>query len=379
MRFFSTFQLRPEITKAALKLFKEPTNIQYEAIPKILEKQNVVINAETGSGKTLAYMLPLISNLKDNRNVFNRDSPELLILVPNKHLQMQTMSVLNEVSKLMSKELSFSVVPAPILPTAHREPIQIGVGVPSSILSVYKKHNQLTKFLENTRMIAIDEVDFIFSDPVGLELWSKLLAILQSSKRKDGPAQYCFIAATLPPEKDSNHKTPSFIIKKGLRKTHVEIIQTNEIHATPAGISSIKLGLEEVFIRITEENKSDLLMNLINGLKDGDQCIVFCSSGNSSKKVFNSLSSLPINLVCINDEMRREDRTALLLKLANSRPQGKPQVIVATDMISRGTDFKHTNVIIHFDFPKFAKDYIHRVGRTCRGLNENGKCKLNLI
>lgn len=75
----------------------------------------------------------------------------------------------------------------------------------------------------------------------------------------------------------------------------------------------------------------------------------------------------------IHGNLEKHDRTKDILRMAIDKPMAIPHVIVATDIISRGVDFKHATIVVHFDFPGFAKDYIHRVGRTCRG-SAFGKC-----
>jgi superfamily II DNA/RNA helicase len=372
LRLFHSL-LKPEINAAVQKLgIHSPTEIQSIAIPQLLKPGHKIITAETGSGKTLAYLLPAIQRMEGIHS--HPHSPKVLIVVPSQHLQLQVTTTLSQLSDQLDKPFAFSVIPPPEgIPQSQLPPLDIGVTTIGCLTSRVAKLDELTKLLYYTRIVVMDEVDELLKDKVGRKFVDRLLQALKFKKNKDKRpmADFIFSAATLPPKKAKNDKTPRNIIQKEFKG--VETISTDGIHSTPE-------GLEEAFVRLEKsDQKMSHLVSLLHAANQKEQILVFCNSPASAETVYQDLQvkfpSLMLSLV--HGDVQMTQRTETILQIANQKPT-QPHVIVATDLVARGVDFKYTSTVIHYDFPQFAKNYLHRVGRTCRGIVKSGKCKLTL-
>jgi superfamily II DNA/RNA helicase len=228
-RLFHSFNLKEKLVNAASKSYQRPTEIQRIAIPAIMMNQHTIICSETGTGKTLTYLLPLLNNLLENPTAKNKESPQGLILVPSRHLQLQVIATMQN---LVESSLQISVIPAPEgIPKSKAQHIDVGVGTPGSILQRYPKQADLLKLLENTSFIVVDEADYMFKDESGSKLLSRIAQLLRS--RKDS-LKYVFVAATFPAPITPKHKTALTLIKKEF---------PNAVHIATGGVHQISPGL----------------------------------------------------------------------------------------------------------------------------------------
>jgi superfamily II DNA/RNA helicase len=369
VRYFHSL-LKPEINAAVHKLgIQVPTQIQSIAIPALLKSGHKIITAETGSGKTLAYLLPAIQRLE--QFTAHPHSPKVLIIVPSQHLQLQLTTTIAQLSDRMEKPITFSVIPPPEgIPQSQLLPLDIGVTTIGSLTSRVAKLEDLTKMLFYTRIVMLDEVDELLKDKTGRKFVDRLLQALKFKKNKvkRPMADFIFCAATLPPKKAKNDKTPRSIIQKAFKG--VETLSTEGIHTTPK-------GLIETFVRLeNSKQKMDHLLSLLHDFSQNEQKLVFCNTPSNAETLYdalrNKIPSTKIDLV--HGDMPITQRTETILQAANQVPT-QPHLIIATDVLARGVDFKHASSVIHYDFPQFAKNYIHRVGRTCRGNTTTGECK----
>ncbi|KAJ3310970.1 putative ATP-dependent RNA helicase ddx28 [Boothiomyces sp. JEL0838] len=338
LRIFKRFN--SSIPNLAYFPFPNPTEIQRLAIPKLLEKKNLIITAETGSGKTLTYLLPMLQNLKEPEKVF---SPQILVIVPNNHLQMQTNQVLLELQKY--KAFNFSTVPPPLLPKSQIKTPQVGVTTPD-LLKHYKKPKDMQELLTNTRAIVLDEVDFQLTQKSNFKMLKSIIENLKAIK-KFNETQFCFVAATLLP---GVGKSPRNLIQKLFKD--IETVETTQFHSLNPHLTQKVVKTENKLQTITE-------------ICPKQDTIIFCKNPEIAQQVFKQLEP-HMQVVCIHGDLERTERTKLILKHSKDSTN-----IVTTDLVARGVDFKK-EVVIHYDFPKEASVYLHRVGRVCRGDSKVG-------
>ena len=360
---FHTLGLNTNLAGKAQLKWNHPTEIQTLGIPKIMDGKSVVLNAETGAGKTLAYLLPMMSLASTLKSLHQKESPLSLVVAPSRHLQHQILTMISDVGF----DTNSSVIPTPEgIPTMKSNVLSIGVGTPASIMERYPKLDDLKALLANTRIVAIDEADFLFRDPTALRFIEQLSLIRKNRIRKSStPLQCVFAGATFAPSLSKSHKTASFLISKYFRDT--EFIKTS---ASQTALP----GLKQTFMNIdTDEEKLVALKDLVTKMPESSQCIVFVSSPARVKMVVDSISTISQNLKLdvFHGEIGRDERTLRLLRLIKERPISK-HLIIATDILARGVDLKFAKMVLHFDFPKLAQDYLHRVGRTLRGPSSTG-------
>ena len=361
---FHSLGLNQSLASSIGAIWKQPTEIQKLAIPKILNGQNIVINSETGSGKTLAYLLPMIELDYRTEMIVGKESPLSLIIVPSRHLQYQVLAVLQDLG-FQSKS---SVIPIPEgIPFVMSRAVSVGVGTPASILQKYGKQRELEQLLINTRLIAIDEADFLLNDSTAVKLIENLSKVRKTRiKRELVAPNFVFSGATFAPTLTKTHKTPRALVSKLFND--IEFVCTD-------GVDLALSSVDEKFINVDSDNEKFVRLNdfLLNE-DPKSQCIIFVSSPQRAEMVSEVLSveSIDWKIDIFHGDIPRDERTKLLLQLIRDKPVDR-HIIIATDSLARGADLKYTTQVVHFDFPRIAQDYLHRVGRTLRGPNAKGK------
>ncbi|KAL4238390.1 hypothetical protein ACF0H5_003099 [Mactra antiquata] len=337
---------------------KYASNIQSMTIPKLLAGNHVLCAAETGSGKTYAYLLPIIHNIiqQKKRGILTEqsmNSPHTMILVPTFELANQILDVCNKVSQFVP------ISPMLIekgsktrndLTNDDGKYIDIVVSTPAAILSLMNK-----KILSLSKMsfVVLDEADTLLDDSFS-ELTQKVLKKLMigSSAPSEGGhlnegVQVALVSATFPRGLDST-------IGSILPVDKFEQITTKELH-------QLMPHIPQKFIRIKSVDRPAKLVSILKK-KPGMTYMIFCNKKNSCVFVSRTLTEMGVNNVCVTGYLREKERyEALKLFL-----DGDCNVLVCTDLASRGIDTTMVTHVINYDFPNFISDYIHRVGRVGR-------------
>lgn len=400
-RFSNAFtSLNPKITESLSKAnITKPTHIQEAAIPMLIARKSAIIAAETGSGKTLAYLLPILHLLSLNNKSHekaidsNNYSPKCLIITPARHLQIQIINVLR---KTLSHS-SFSLLPPPEgIPLKVLGNHEIAICSPQTFLEHYKKPSKMSQILARTEHIVFDEADMSIDKGLGFDLLSRMVMRLKHMKSFNN-TQFIFAAATLAHPRTANEKCPRALIIKSMKKKGIVTIDSKSLHSTPPNL------VEEFKMLDNENDRFLLLTRILQDIANKEQTdinsrkriLIFCNTVFAADFCFNQLSKLieseklDFELRCslVHGNEDKDERTSTVLKFASGKemqwksftksPQSNAQtkkldVLVCTDLLSRGVDFQNIFAVIHYDFPKCAANYIHRVGRTCRGEAQTG-------
>ncbi len=332
---FSAFQLHRNLLRGVKELgYLRPTPVQAEAIPPGVAGRDVIACASTGSGKTAAFLLPILNRLIDRP----RGTTRALILTPTRELAVQVFEHCNDLA------LHTPVTAAAIYggvgmgPQEHafRTGVDVLVATPGRLLDHLRySYANLSKL----EVLVLDEADRMLD--MGF-----LPAIRRVLRHVPARRQTLFFSATMPP--------PIVELSRGILRDAPARIQLERASMPAAGI-------RQAVYPVSQDQKSELLFALV---ERGDiaQALVFTRTKHRADRVAAYLSRKGIKAERIHGNRSQGQRTAALAGVKS----GRYDVLVATDIASRGIDVKALGHVVNFDVPRTPDDYIHRVGRTGR-------------
>jgi ATP-dependent RNA helicase RhlE len=336
---FTTLGLCAPLTRAVAEAgYTEPTPIQLQAIPAVLRGQDVMGLAQTGSGKTAAFVLPLLQRLSDTQ----REKPRrvrVLILVPTRELAAQIGEAVRSLAQHLPDPVKTSVVfgGVSINPQmmALRGGADVVVATPGRLLDLVD-HNAVRLSAVNT--LVLDEADRMLDLGFNEEL-TRILALLPRQR------QNLFFSATLPPAVQE------------LAGTMLHEPVRIEVESTPATEPSI---VQRV-IEVDANRRTQLLRHLMKENK-WERALVFVATKYAAELVAEKLYRAKLFVTSFHGELSQGARTQVLDEFKASRWEA----VITTDLAARGIDIANLPVVINYDLPRSADDYVHRIGRTGR-------------
>lgn len=334
------------------KGYLQPTAIQTQAIPAILQGRDVVGSAQTGSGKTAAFALPLLQQLAQTPAAANapRRSVRGLILVPTRELAAQVGEEIVSLAHYLPQRVKVAVVFGGVSINPQmmnlRGGADIMVATPGRLLDLID-HNALS--LGNVSLLVLDEADRLLDLGFGEEL--KRLLVLLPAKR-----QNLFFSATFPPAIEALAAT---LLNEPVRV---------EIEAAPQSAPDIV----QRAIEVDPSRRTQLLRHLVQTEK-WSRVLVFVATKHAAEIVADKLRKADIEAEPFHGELSQGKRTQVLQDFKEKRLQ----VVVATDVAARGLDIAQLPVVVNYDLPRSSSDYTHRIGRTGRA-GESG-CAMNFV
>ena len=317
--------------------YTTPTAIQSQAITVITEGHDLMASAQTGTGKTAAFMLPAL-NLLATPHALKSRGPRILVLVPTRELAAQVNEATRKYGKFI-RARTVSIVggmPYPLQNKLLSQPLDILVATPGRLLDHMERGRiDLTRL----QMLILDEADRMLDMgflPDVERICSQLTAERQTllfSATLDG--DIARIAKQI-------LKNPKTIQVAGQKEKHANIEQ--RLHYVDD---------------MTHKNK--LLEHLLIA-PDMNQAIIFTSTKRHADLLAEDLYAAGHKTAALHGDMTQGARNRTLTKLR----QGDVKVLVATDVAARGIDVQGISHVINYDLPKFAEDYVHRIGRTGR-------------
>ncbi|PIK59141.1 putative ATP-dependent RNA helicase DDX18-like [Apostichopus japonicus] len=332
--------------------FTYMTEIQAKSIPHLLEGRDLLAAAKTGSGKTLAFLIPAIE-LIHKLKFMPRNGTGVLIISPTRELCMQIYGVVKEVME--HHYHTFGIV----MGGTHRgteakklaKGINVLVATPGRLLDHMKKTPEF--MFKNLQCLVIDEADRILQ--IGFEEDLKQIVKLLPKRR-----QTMLFSAT------QTRKTED-LARVSLKKEPIYIGVDDE--KTVATVN----GLEQGYVLCPSEKRFLLLFTFLKKNRN-KKVMVFMSSCMSVKFHSELLNYIDLPVVSIHGRKKQQHRTATFFQFC----QAKQGILVCTDVAARGLDIPAVDWIVQFDPPDDPKEYIHRVGRTARGLHGRGHALLIL-
>lgn len=334
---FEELDLSPELLESVDYMgFRETTPIQEKAIPVILAGRDLIACAQTGTGKTAAFLLPVMNFIADKRPVHTHT----LILVPTRELAIQIDQ------QILGLAYTLNITSIAVYgggdgsgwdqeKAALSKGADIIVATPGRLISHlnqgYVKFSQI-------EVLVLDEADRMldvgFYDDI-----MKIISYLPKIR------QTLMFSATIP------YKIRT--MSKHIMKNPVEISLER---SKPAE------GVTQTVYMLNDSQKIPLINSIIADHPEYTSILIFSSTKKKLSEIVRGLRSKDYHVEGISSDLGQKDREDILLRFRSRRIR----VLVATDVLSRGIDIKDINLVVNFDTPSDAEDYVHRVGRTAR-------------
>ncbi len=331
---FDNLGLRPEIMRAIeAQGFNEPTPIQERALPIALTGKDLLGCAQTGSGKTMAFVLPMIQHLLKNP----KPGVRMLVVVPTRELAVQ-------VEKAFSTCARFTDIKSAVIiggvgygpqDKALDRKYPVLVATPGRLLDHCERG---TLKLSGIEILVLDEADRMLD----MGFMPDIRRIINKLPRK---RQTMFFSATLVPE---ILKVASFALHDPER---IEI-------SPPATVAE---GISQIVYPVAQMQKSEFLIALLKST-EVKSVLIFTRTRHGAERLSNRLKNQGMRIGVLHADKTQGQRTAAMEDFR----AGKIQILVATDIASRGIDVKDISHVINYDVPQHPEDYVHRVGRTAR-------------
>lgn len=336
---FEDLNLHTTIIKAIHDAgYTTPTPIQKQAIPELLAGHDVMASAQTGTGKTAAFMLPALHLLAAPAKVQSR-GPRVLVLTPTRELALQVSDAAKKYGKYLPRIKVVSILggmPYPLQNKLLSQPVDILVATPGRLIDHIQRGRIDFKRLE---MLVLDEADRMldmgFIDDV------ETIASATPATR-----QTLLFSATLDGAID---KVATKLLKSPKRI---------QVASQKARLDNIEQRLHYV----DDMSHKNRLLNHVLRDETLKQAIVFTATKRDADTLADNLYAQGYAAAALHGDMNQRERNRTLTKLRS----GGLRVLVATDVAARGIDIADITHVINFDLPKFAEDYVHRIGRTGR-------------
>jgi superfamily II DNA/RNA helicase len=334
---FKELQLNEQLLEALSYMgFTDATPIQEQAIPVIKQNKDLIACAQTGTGKTAAFLLPILDKLTGR----STKGINTLIIVPTRELAVQIEQQVQGLSYFISVG-SIAIYGGgdgknwEEQKTALKEGTDILVATPGKLISHLKLGYVNIKNLEH---LILDEADRML-DMGFIDDLKTIISYLPTKR------QTLMFSATMAPE---------------IRSLAKQIMHQPE--ELSLAIAKPAEGVDQLIYMAHDEQKIKLLTHILKERKDYDSIIIFSSTKSKVGEIARSLSRAGFPAKSISSNLEQDQREEVLRKFKAKRIR----ILVATDVMSRGIDIKEINMVINFDVPQDAADYVHRVGRTAR-------------
>ena len=328
---FGGLGIAPKLLDVLLKLgFKTPTSIQHKAITPAIEGKDIIGIAQTGTGKTLAFGIPLV------QQILKAGKGKGLIILPTRELALQVDETIRKIGRDFGIRTAVLIGGASMYQQVRevRNNPHVIIGTPGRINDHIQ---QRILNLNDVSILVLDEADRMFDMGFAPQITKILLSVPKNR-------QTMLFSATMP---DGIVKIASHHMKLPVR---VEIAKSG---------TTAKNVEHELFV-VKKDQKLSLLKKILGDYKGS--VLVFIRVKHGARKICNILHEIGISAAEIHSNRSLNQRREALegFKL------GRYRVLVATDIASRGIDVKNIELVINFDLPENAEDYVHRIGRTGR-------------
>lgn len=335
---FKDFDFHPSIQESIEAMgFSMPTPVQIKTIPVILDNKDLIACAQTGTGKTAAFLLPVLQRIVENNDY---EGTKLLVIVPTRELALQIDQHLQGFSYFVPVS-SVAVYGGGDGDTWDQQKSAISAGVniiiatPGRLISLISLDYLRS---ENLQTLVLDEADRMLD----MGFHDDIVKIINALPEK---RQTLMFSATMPPK-----------IRQLAKKILTDPEEVNISIAKPAE------GVLQGAYLVHDDQKPSLIMDLLHDKPELKSILIFSATKKNVKILHKQLKSDGFSCGAIHSDLEQHERISVLNDFKNR----KIQILVATDIVSRGIDIDSIDLVINYDVPADAEDYVHRVGRTAR-------------
>jgi len=337
---FTELNFEPQVLEALDAMgFDSPTPIQEQAIPAVMDNKDMIAVAQTGTGKTAAFVLPILNAICKRGS---SDKVSTIIIVPTRELaiqidqQIEGLSYFTEATSIAiyggGDGKSFD---------AEKKALTTGADIVICTPGRFISHLNMGYFdTSGVKHFILDEADRMLDMGFNEDI-TKIANKLPKER------QNLLFSATMPAKiRDLSN-----------------LLLTDPITINIA-ISKPNAGITQAAYLVHNHQKIKLISEILKE-DDHDFVLVFSSRKVTVKEIVQALNKVGLPAKGIHSDLNQQEREAVLLDFKNK----KIKLLIATDVLSRGIDIKGINLVINYDIPSDAEDYIHRIGRTARGDN----------
>jgi len=317
--------------------FDDATPIQEQAIPAILNKRDLIASAQTGTGKTAAFILPVLNDLLEEKH---EHQTKVLIIVPTRELAVQIDQQIQGFSYFTNAE-SIAIYGGGSGSEWDQQKKALISGTDIIVATPGKLISHLNmgyvKF-EQVKYLILDEADRMLDMGFHEDI-QKIITYLPKER------QTLMFSATMPPK-----------IKQLAKKTLKDPVEIT------IGLSKPAEGVLQGAYLVYEKQKTPLINSLIADKPEVKSILIFSSTKRKVNDIVKGLRGKAYTVEGISSDLEQKRREEVLRDFRSKHIR----VLVATDVLSRGIDIKDIDIVINYDVPGDAEDYVHRVGRTAR-------------
>ena len=340
--YFDELPLSDQVLDALWDMhFDECTPVQEKTIPVILDGRDVISCAQTGTGKTAAYILPLLTNLAYDDH--DPDKLNAIIMAPTRELAQQ----IDQQMEGFGFYVPFSSVAIyggndggswGNQTSGITKGADIIIATPGRLLSLI---NIYSPDFSGVKYFILDEADRMLD----MGFYDDIMTIVRKLPKD---CQKIMFSATMP---------------KDIRKM-ARAIMNNPVEVKIA-VSRPPEAIRQLAVELNETEKTNTIVDLVVGKKALNKVIIFVGKKQRVKDLTHALRMRNIDARPMHSDLDQKERESVMLDFRN----GKVQVLVATDIVARGIDVDDIPLVINYDVPRDAEDYVHRIGRTARAEN----------
>jgi len=336
---FATLGLNPSILKAVEDSgYTIPTPIQAEAIPTVMAGHDLMASAQTGTGKTAAFILPALHRIAEPSEIRSK-GPRVLVLTPTRELAQQVSDAATKYGKNMRLKVVSILggMPYPLQNKLLSNPVDILVATPGRLIDHIERGRIDFSRLE---ILVMDEADRMLD-----------MGFIDDVER---------IAAATP---DTRQTLLFSATLDGVIGNLAQRLLKSPKRISVTSSKARHENIEQKLMYVDDmAHKNRLLDHLLRDTAL-NQAIVFTATKRDADTLADNLSAQGHSAAALHGDMNQRERNRTLVNLR----RGQIRVLVATDVAARGIDVAGISHVINFDLPKFAEDYVHRIGRTGRG------------
>jgi ATP-dependent RNA helicase RhlE len=339
---FEQYHISPELKRSLAELgFKRPTDIQFKAIPSILKGDDVLGIAQTGTGKTAAFAIPLLQMLQEHKRFIAQGQVNSLVMVPTRELAIQIAQVFQQIGQytgLHIMGLVGGVEQAPQIGMLEKG-IDVLIATPGRMFDLI---NQKHIDLSHLKVLVLDEADHMLD----LGFIRDIRDVIRFLPRRH---QTLFFSATI----DERIKDLAYSLVK------------NPIRIQISPKDPVSKNVQHSVAYVGMEDKRFFLERLVKEFPER-KILVFVRTQVRAERVFSAMQRVGIVTLTMHGGKEQGDR----LKVMEDFKSGVVKVLIATDVSARGIDIPDVDYVVNYDLPDVAENYVHRVGRTGRGVKK---------